>query len=81
MKTFITDEFSFFLWVYESDCCMQYMLLFEICFNYRRDVHTVAPKIDRTAHTIFVHHCFFVNGPALRETVFIIVSAMVSCLI
>ena len=39
LKTFITDEFSFFLWVYESDCCMQYMSLFEICFNYRRDVY------------------------------------------
>ena len=42
--------------------------------------YTVAPKIDRTAHTIFMHHCFFVNEPALRETVFIIVFAMVSCL-
>ena len=39
LKTFITDQFSFFPWVYESDCCMQYMSLFEICFNYRRDVH------------------------------------------
>ena len=45
-----------------------------------QSIYTVAPKIDRTAHTIFVHHCFFVNEPALRETVFIIVSAMVSCL-
>ena len=37
-KTFIKDEFSFFLCVYESDCCMQY---------------AVATKIIQQAVTLF----------------------------
>ena len=49
-------------------------------FSIRVYMYTVAPKIDRTTRTIFVHHWFFVNEPALREAVFIIVSAVVSCL-